>query len=92
MPHNTGETRRAYNSKHNLKRKNQVIVLMITDGEKWHYLAVKKLLLLHRGITSNHVGDFCCLNCLHSYRTDICHNNPQRSLKTEPFEHTPSSY
>ena len=22
-----------------------------------------------RGITSNHVGYFCCLNCLHSYRT-----------------------
>ena len=30
-----------YKSKHNLKRKNQVIPLMITDGEKWHYLAVK---------------------------------------------------
>ena len=41
MPHNTGEIRRAYNSKHNLKSKNQVIVLMITDGERWHYLAVK---------------------------------------------------
>ena len=76
MPHNTGEIRRAYNSKHNLKRKNQVILLMITDGEKWHYLAVSPLL---RGITSNPVGDFYCLNCLHSYRTDICHKNPQRS-------------
>ena len=42
---------------------------MITDGKKWHYLAVKKLCALLRGITSNHVGDFYCLNCLHSYRT-----------------------
>ena len=28
-------------SKYNLNRENQVILLMITDGEKWHYLAVK---------------------------------------------------
>ena len=26
---------------------------MITDGKKWHYLAVKKLSALLRGITSN---------------------------------------
>ena len=31
-------------------RKNQVILLMITDNEKWHYLAVKKLSTLFRGI------------------------------------------
>ena len=31
----------AYKSKYNLTRENQVILLMITDGEKWHYLAVK---------------------------------------------------
>ena len=43
---------------------------MITDdGKKWHYLAVKKLSALLRGITSNNHGDFYCLNCLHSYRT-----------------------
>ena len=42
---------------------------MITDGEKWHYLAVKKLSALLNGITSNHNGDFCCLNCFHTYRT-----------------------
>ena len=43
---------------------------MITDGEKWYYLAVKKLSALFRGIASNHFGDFYCLNCLHSYRTE----------------------
>ena len=42
---------------------------MITDGKKWHYLAVKSLSALLRGITSNHDGDFYCLNCFHSYST-----------------------
>ena len=42
VPYNTKEIGPAYVSKHNLKRKNQVIVLMITDGENEHYLAVKK--------------------------------------------------
>ena len=42
---------------------------MITDGEKWHYLAVKDLSRLLRGITSNHNGDLYCLNCFHSFRT-----------------------
>ena len=43
---------------------------MITDGtSNWHYLAIKNLSELLRGITSNHNGDFYCLNCLHSYRT-----------------------
>ena len=43
---------------------------MITDGEKWHYLAVKNLSALFRGITSKHDGDFNCLNCFCSYRTE----------------------
>ena len=42
---------------------------MITDGEKWHYLAVKNLPGLLKGITSTHEKDFDCLNCFHSYRT-----------------------
>ena len=41
---------------------------MITDdGNRWHYLAVKGLPALLRGITSNHHGYFYCLNCFHSY-------------------------
>ena len=35
---------------------------MITDNNRWHYLAVKSLTALYRGIT-------WCLNCFHSYRT-----------------------
>ena len=40
---------------------------MISDGENWHYLAVKSLLRLLRGISSNHDGDHYCLNF---YRTE----------------------
>ena len=43
---------------------------MIIDGEKWHYLAVKSLSALFRGITSKHEGDFYCLNCFQSYTTE----------------------
>ena len=43
---------------------------MISNGENWHYLAVKSLSRLLRGITSNHDGDYYCLNCFHSYRTE----------------------
>ena len=59
----------ACKSKHNLTREKQVILLMISNGENWHYLIVKNLSRLFRGLTSNHDGDFYCLNCLHSYRT-----------------------
>ena len=41
---------------------------MILNGEGWHDLTVKKLSVLRR-ITSKHLGDFSCLNCLHSFRT-----------------------
>ena len=44
IPHNTEEIRHSYKSKYNLKRENQVILLMISDGKKWHYLAVKNCL------------------------------------------------
>ena len=58
VPHNTETIRHACKSKHNFTRKSQVILLMITDGEKWHYLAVKSLSALFRGITDNSNGDF----------------------------------
>ena len=66
MPYNTKQVRPAYISKYIYKRDNQVILLMITDNEKWHYLAVKNISGLLRRITSNHDGDFYCLNCFHS--------------------------
>ena len=70
VPHNKKEIRPAYISKYNHKRKNQVILLMITDdGERWHYLAVRSLSALLREISSSNNGDFSCLNCFHSYCT-----------------------
>ena len=59
-----------YKSKYNLECENQVILLMITDGKKWHYLAVKKLSTLFKGIAPNHKADFYYLNCFHSFRTE----------------------
>ena len=70
VPYKTEEIGQAHISEHNDKRNNQVNLLMITDGtNNWHYLAIKNLSGLLRGITSIHNGDFYCLNCLHSYRT-----------------------
>ena len=69
MLHNTEKIRHAYKSKYNLERGNQVILLMVTDGKKWHYLAVKSLSALFRGITSKHDGECYCLNCFCSYST-----------------------
>ena len=69
VPHNSKEIRHTYKSKYNLNCENQVILLKITDVEKCHYLAVKRLSALFRGITSNHREDFYCLYCFHSYST-----------------------
>ena len=69
VPHNTKKIEIPYKSKHNLTREKRVILLMISNGENWHYLSVKNLSRLLRGITSNHDEDFYCLNCFHSYRT-----------------------
>ena len=69
MPHKIGKIHLVYKSKHNLTREKQVILLMITNGEKWHYAAVTRLSGLLRGVTGNNNGDFYCLNCFHANRT-----------------------
>ena len=53
---------------YNNKRKKQVILLMITNGKKSHYLAVTSLSALLQGKSSNH-KDFYCLNCFNLYTT-----------------------
>ena len=83
VPYNTKKINIAYKSKNNLTHERQIILLMISDDQKWHYLVVKNLSGLLRGITSNHKEDFYCLNCFHSYRTEnkleshkkICENH-----------------
>ena len=42
---------------------------MITNGENWHYLVIKSLPGLLKGITSSHKEDFYCLNCFCAYST-----------------------
>ena len=83
VPDKSGKIHLAYKSKHNLTCEKQVILLMITDGEKWHYTAVTRLSGLLRGVIDNNNGDFYCLNCFHAYRTEnklekhkkICENH-----------------
>ena len=83
VPHNTKKICHAYKSKYNSTRENQVILLIITDGEKWHYLAVKSLSALLRGIISKHKEDFYCLTCFRPYTTrnelerhkNVCENH-----------------
>ena len=70
VSYNTEKIRHVYKSKYKLTLENQVILLMITDGDKWHYLSVKCLSALFRRITGNNQGDFHCLNCFQSYTTE----------------------
>ena len=82
VPQNTKKIEIAYKSKYNLTREKQIILLMISNGENWHYLVVKSLSGLLTGITSNHKEDFYCLNCFHSYRTKkICENRDYCSVE-----------
>ena len=102
MPYNTKKINIAYKSKNNLTPERQIILLMISDGQKWHYLVVKNLSGLLRGITSNHKEDFYCLNCFHSDNTQnkleahkkICENHdychvemPTKNNNTIKYNH-----
>ena len=79
---------------------------MITDGKKWHYLAVRSLSALFRGITSSNNGDFYCLNCFYSYcahnklkkhervfnNHDYCHlEMPKENEKILKYNHAEKS-
>ena len=54
-----------------------------SEGRQWHYLAVKKLSVLLRGIASKNNGDFYCLNCLHSFRTKNKLESHKKYVKTK---------
>ena len=114
VPYNEKTINIAYKSKYR-KRENEVVLLMITNGEQWHYISLKSvrtddrfnrpirsLPRLFRGITANHNGDFYCLSCLHSFRTDdalkrhdrLCDNSdyfhvemPTKNIKTLKYNH-----
>ena len=63
---------------------------MITDGTgNWHYLAIKSISELLRGVTSKHNGDYYCLSYFQSYTTEkklrkhekVCENSDFCHLK-----------
>ena len=68
---------------------------MITDGKKWHYLAVKRLSALLKGMASKNFGDFYCLNCFNTYTTEnrlekykkVCENHDYCSVEM-PGKHS----
>ena len=77
----------AYISNHNPTREKTIILLMIPNMEKegCHYLAVKKIFTLLRGITSKHNGDFYCFNCLHTFRTENKLKSHEKLCKNKVF-------
>ena len=84
----------AYVSKHNSNRGKQVIFLTISDVAKLrgakslvrsHYLVVKKLSALLRGITSKDQGDLYCLNCFYSFTTENKLNRIKQYFKIKIF-------
>ena len=90
----------AYKSKYNRKRENQVVLLMITNGEQWYYTALKSirtdngfnrpirsLFRLFREVTSNNYGDFYCLNCLYSFGTDNALKRHERLCNKNDYCH-----
>ena len=66
IQHNTKIISAAYRSEYKHKRKKQVILLMITDDKKHNYLTVTNLSALLAKKSSDHDGDFYCLNCFNS--------------------------
>ena len=62
---------------------------MITDGEKWYYLAAINLSALLQENSSNHEEDLYCLNCFNSYTSknklkehaEICNNHDSCSIE-----------
>ena len=75
----------AYILKHNLNHENQTILLMIPNGEGWHYLPVKKLSALLKRITSKYKGDIYYLNFLHYFRTKNKLESHEKVFKNKDF-------
>ena len=83
----------AFVSKYYSNFEKQFILLMIPnrEGHKtrsegwWHYLAIRKLSWLLKGITSKCHGDFYCLNCFHSFATKKNFNCIKEYVKTKIF-------
>ena len=56
-----------------------------SEGRWWHYLAVKILSALLKGIISKNNCDLYCLNCIHSFRTTTKLNLIKEYVKIKTF-------
>ena len=81
------QIRQGYISKHNSEGRRIVDVLIIRKNEKKHYVAIKRLPALLRGITSAHHGEFYCRNCLSGHRTKEAHDLHREVCKDNDFCH-----
>ena len=68
-PHNMVKIWHAYVLKHDSKCEHQAILLMTTNGEKWHYFTAKDISGLLFVITSTYNNESYFMNCHHSFRT-----------------------
>ena len=59
-----------YKSKYNKIRENKVILLMITDNNKQHYIFVKKLNALLKNKNNHHINYFC-IDRLKRFKTKL---------------------
>ena len=86
VPCKTKEIRQACISKHNKTRNIHANLLLITDGTgNWHYLVIKSISGLLRGVTSKHYDDFYCLNCFQSYTTEKKLRKHEKVCKKHDF-------
>ena len=87
-----------YISERNFSARNQIALVKITDGDKWHFLALpsildedgakrplKSLSRLMEGISSKSHGDFYCYGCLHSFCTQSTLKNHVELCKYNEF-------
>ena len=58
---------------------------MIPNGKCWNYLTLTKLSALLNKITSKHQGDFCRLNCLHSFTIENKLKSHEKYVKKRDF-------
>ena len=75
----------AYISKDNFTHEKHIIILMTTNGKRWHYLTVKNLSAILRGLTSKHVCDFYCLIYLNFFRTKSKFESHKKLCKNKDF-------
>ena len=66
-------------------KNNEELYDISVNITNWHYVTVKNIFGLLRGITSNHNGDFYCLNSFHSYTAKEKLKKPERICNNHDF-------